>query len=119
MSPRAQSRINIRLGDAGVKGSGLEYALSKHLNSGKTNKSQFTISRQEIIALLESKMVITAAVTKSATYNSYVREVDVGRVIGRTPQKLGGVATGVLTVITDDAGNLINIFPGKVNFGAK
>ncbi|MCP9493163.1 MAG: hypothetical protein MSG64_01780 [Pyrinomonadaceae bacterium MAG19_C2-C3] len=119
MSPRAQSRINIRLGDADVKGSGLEYALSKHLNSGKTNKSQFTISRQEVIVLLESKEVIAALVTKSATYNSYVREVDVRRVIGRTPQKLGGEATSVVTVITDDAGNLINVFPGKLNFGAK
>lgn len=119
MSPRAQSRINIRLGDAGVKGSGLEYALSKHLNSSKTNKSHFTISRQEIVALLESKRVIASVVMKSATYNSYVREVDVGRVIGRTPQKLGGEATSVLTIITDDAGNLINVFPGKLNFGAK
>lgn len=119
MSPRAQSRINIRLGDASVKGSGLEYALSKHLNSGKTNKSQFTISRQEIIALLGSKRVISSAITKSATYNSYVREVDVERVIGRTPQKLGGEATSVLTIITDDAGNLINVFPGRLDFGAK
>jgi len=31
----------------------------------------------------------------------------------------GGQPTTIITVITDDAGNLINVFPGRLGFKAK
>ncbi|AWF57542.1 two partner secretion A1 domain protein [Pseudomonas aeruginosa] len=43
----------------------------------------------------------------------FVRTVDVGKVIGTTNLKDGGVPTSVLKILTDRAGNLITTFPIK------
>ena len=43
----------------------------------------------------------------------FVRTVDVGRVIGTTTLKDGGIPTSVIKVFTDKAGNLITTFPVK------
>ncbi len=42
-----------------------------------------------------------------------MRTVDVGKVIGTTNLKDGGVPTSVLKIFTDRAGNLITTFPIK------
>ncbi|MEW3673879.1 hypothetical protein QOZ77_32215, partial [Pseudomonas aeruginosa] len=43
----------------------------------------------------------------------FVRTVDVGKVIGTTNLKDGGVPTSVLKIFTDRVGNLITTFPIK------
>ena len=111
---RVQSRINVRQGD-GSTGSGLDYAWRKHGGAPKPKKSQFSISKEELITLLQSESVVRAPAVRVASGN-FVREVNVGRVIGNISVKSGGSPTSVLTVITDRFGNLVNTFPGKLNW---
>ncbi|MEJ7710994.1 MAG: hypothetical protein WKF84_14300 [Pyrinomonadaceae bacterium] len=118
LESRVQSRINIRVGN-GSKSSGLDYALRKHGGSGTVAKSQFTISRADVIGLLKRKDVAAALVRKDALSGNFIREVDVEQIIGRTSETSGGRPTSVITVITDEAGNLVNVFPGNLYFGAK
>ncbi|PZT52717.1 hypothetical protein DN757_25995 [Paenibacillus silvae] len=67
------SRINVRNGDAKVKGSGLNYALGKHGGVDKPNKSQFSISSDELKKLLQTKQVVSSPVTISPTSGDFVR----------------------------------------------
>ncbi|MGF9698661.1 RHS repeat-associated core domain-containing protein [Paenibacillus sp. MABNR03] len=110
-------RINVRNGKADVKGSGLNYALGKHGGSGPANKSQFSISRDQIKKLLQTKKVVNSPVTISPTSGDFVRQVNVGYRVGNLPVNRGGSSTNKLTVITDKKGNLVNTFPGGLGFG--
>lgn len=104
---RVQSRINI-------SNQGMSDALRKHAD-GRLNKSQFTINEGEIRSLLSSKQVVgsPAAILESG---GFVRQIDVGRTIGNLPANAGGKSTSILTVITDEYGNLINTFPGPLKY---
>ncbi len=114
---RGDYRINIRNGDGG-KGSGLNYAWRRHgPTSTPQNKSIFSISKEELKQLLQRKDVIQSPAVKSPTSGNYIRQVDVGKVIGNIPIQKGGQSTSVLTIITDEAGNLVNTFPGTETFG--
>jgi hypothetical protein len=109
---RVQSRINVRLGD-GSNSSGLEYAWRRHGGVDWPVKSQFSISKDELTALLQSEVVVRTSAVRVPSGN-FVREVDVGRVIGNLPLDRGAAPTSIITVITDGAGNLVNTFPGKL-----
>jgi hypothetical protein len=115
---RGDYRINVRRGN-GKTGTGMEYAWRRHGGTGTSNKSQFSISRQEAEALLQGKDVIKSPAIKDASSGNYIREVDVKKVVGNLAIDKGGQPTTIITVITDDAGNLINVFPGRQGFKAK
>ncbi|MBA4124003.1 MAG: hypothetical protein H0X72_16290 [Acidobacteria bacterium] len=115
---RGDYRINVRRGN-GKTGTGMEYAWRRHGGTGTSNKSQFSISRQEAEALLQGKDVIKSPAIKDASSGNYIREVDVKKVVGNLAIDKGGQPTTIITVITDDAGNLINVFPGRLGFKAK
>lgn len=117
MEIRGDRRINIRKG-SGKTGTGMEYAWRRHGGSGSTNKSQFTIPRNEVELLLQQKYVIKSPAVKDPISNNYIREVDVGKIVGNLPIDKGGQPTSFITVITDEAGNLVNVFPGKLGFKA-
>lgn len=112
---RWEHRINLRKGD-GSKSSGMEYAWKRHGGGGTSKKSQFTISRAEVETILQDKKVITSQAIKSSTSSNYIRQVDVGKVVGEVAAHKSGQPTSVITVITDEAGNLVNVFPGTLDF---
>ncbi len=115
---RGEHRINIRKGD-GTKSSGMEYAWRRHGGSGSLiNKSQFSIPREEVEAILQRKDIIKSPAILDIKSGNYIRQVDVGKTVGNVPLKQGGHPTSVITIITDEAGNLVNIFPGRLDFGA-
>jgi hypothetical protein len=114
---RVQSRINIRNGDPNKTGSGLRYAWRKHGGAGTANKSQFSITQDELMAILKRKDVIKSPVNYDPVSGNYIREVDVGQIVGHLPLNRGGNATPNLTVITDRFRNLVNTFPGTLGFG--
>ncbi|MEM9994259.1 MAG: DUF637 domain-containing protein, partial [Acinetobacter pittii] len=109
---RVASRVNVRNGDANITGSGLEYAWKKHGGSWGTNKSAFTISKDELKLLLQNPRVVNTPAYQSSTSGNYIRTVDVGKNIG-IDSKNGSRPTSIITVITDRQGNLVNTFPGK------
>ncbi|HEN3566308.1 TPA: adhesin [Yersinia enterocolitica] len=106
-----QSRVNLRNGD-GSTGSGLEYAWKKHGGEWGSNKSHFTVTKDELKTILQSDTVVKTSVQYSKTTGNYMRFVDVGHPIG-IDAKSGGVSTSIMTVITDKQGNLVNTFPGR------
>ena len=112
---RWEHRINLRNGD-GTKGSGLNYAWRRHGPTAGSNKSRFTISLDELKAVLQRKDVVRSTAEMSPTSGNYIRQVDVGEIIGNTPVQKGDHPTSVITIITDDAGNLVNTFPGTMDF---
>lgn len=88
---RVQSRINI-------SNDGWKHVTTEHFSA--KNKSQFTISQDELKSLLQSKDIVKTPVTRtldSADGIRYVREIDVGKNIG-----------------TDKYGNLITATPGVI-----
>ncbi|MBR6026775.1 MAG: hypothetical protein IK065_04170, partial [Neisseriaceae bacterium] len=103
------TRINIRKGD---NKSGLTHTLNNHGgNMSKTNKSQFTISDNEVVKLLKDKNTIDTPAYKDPKSGNYIRNVDTGKIIG-IDAKNGSSPTKTLTVITDKKGNLITTYPG-------
>ena len=101
---RGEHRINIRKGD-GTKSSGMEYAWRRHGGSGSLiNKSQFSISREEVEGILQSKDAIKSSPVLDAKSGNYIRQFDVGKTVGNVPLKQGGHSTSVITIITDEAG---------------
>ena len=128
----AQNRIVLREGAAGLpkryNGNGLNYAFNNHANTAKAaKKSQFTISNQEVIFILQDRNVISSPVTiANASSNkvgglSLVRQVDLADhgygSIGHLPQNsaFNGASTSKITIITDGFGNLKNVFPGYLD----
>ena len=106
------TRINPRKGD-GSRGTGLNYAWKKHGPNGYSNKSRFNegMTKDDVISILQEKNTVTTPAYKSASGN-YVRTVDTGRNIGI--DKYTKQPTQMMTVITDNQGNLVNVFPGEL-----
>ena len=51
---------------------------------------------------------------------NFLREIELpDKVVGNIAQKKGGDQTNIISIITDVKGNLINSFPGRLNFGSK
>ena len=130
---RAQNRINVRAGSATLsnryRGSGINYALSNHMNPARAvTKSQFSISKNEILSILMDENVIKSPVKIVNSGSevrtgglSFVREVDLAQFgygeIGNLAQRqpINGARTTKITIITDGFGNLKNVFPGYLN----
>jgi hypothetical protein len=77
-----------------------------HFNPSRANKSQFTISQDEIEGLLNHDLVVGSPV-KAITDNRFRRTVEIGSPIGTLSAKRGGAPTSILSVYTDKFGNLI------------
>ncbi|WP_237737054.1 adhesin [Serratia fonticola] len=106
-----QSRVNLRNGD-GSTGSGLEYAWKKHGGEWGSNKSHFTMTKDELKTVLQSDTVVKTPVQYSPSTGNYIRTVDMGKNIGVDAMN-NSMPTSIMTVITDKKGNLVNTFPGK------
>ncbi|CFQ58312.1 filamentous hemagglutinin outer membrane protein [Yersinia aleksiciae] len=107
-----QSRINLMKGD---KRAGWEHVVERHF-SGKTNASQFSISQQELRAILQDKSSVQTPISRTIPSNEsprYERVIDVGKPIG-FDKFSGGVSTSIMTVLTDKHGNLITATPGRI-----
>jgi filamentous hemagglutinin len=81
---------------------------------GNGKGSKFSLSEPQIKELLSNSDVIRAPVTRkleSPTGTNYVRQLDVGRVIGRDRYDNNN-ETSTLTVITNWQGDLVTAFPG-------
>lgn len=80
------------------------------------NASQFSISRSELADILMDNKTVTTLVTKivqSGDSFNYVREVNVGKVIG-TDKFTGYQSTSTITIMTVKFGNLVTAFPGRL-----
>ncbi len=109
---RVQSRVNLRNGSQ-AEGAGWNHLTNEHYSAVK-NKSQFTVPQDELRQILQSKEVVSTPVTKvlpSADGPRFVREVDVGKNIG-TDKFNNFSPTTKMSVLTDEAGNLVSAFPG-------
>lgn len=115
---RVQTRVNLRNGNPNEVGSGLDYALKKHGGTGPNNKSQFTIARDKLTQILQRKDLVSTPVFKSSDSGNFIRHYDAGEIVGHLPVTKGKDPVSVLTVITDEAGNLVNTFPGTLGRGA-
>jgi hypothetical protein len=105
---RVQSRINLT-------NEGLDHIGDRHLDP-TVNASQFTIGKSDLTDLLQRPSTVSTPVTRTIQSGgniSYVREVNVGQVVG-TDKFNGYQPTSVMTVITDKYGNLVTAFPGKL-----
>lgn len=93
----------------------MKHIVKEHL-SGKVNKSQFSISEEELTQLLQSKQVVNAPIVKTLQSKDhgtvYVRQVDIGHVVGNDYLR-GNEQTRILTIQSDIEGNIITAFPGK------
>jgi filamentous hemagglutinin len=117
------NKINIRNGKTTETGSGIEYAWRNHGSllgdgPGQLSKSKFSISKDRVKEILRRRDVVTSPVRQSGTTGNYIREVDVGEIVGHLPLNKGGDLTSVMTIITDIKGNIVNVFPGLLGRGA-
>jgi hypothetical protein len=119
--PKSLAELNLGLifvmEKKNVVESGLNNALKKNGGTGPSSKSQFSISTEKIKAIFQRKDVIQSSVRISGTSGNYIREVDVGKIIGNLPLNKGGQPTRIITIITDKFGNLVNTFPGTLGRG--
>ncbi|MCK3861655.1 hypothetical protein E4P00_04770 [Pseudomonas sp. B329] len=119
---RVQSRINVANGrtettplrdNGNPVSAGFDHVLDGHFDREISNsRSVFTIAPDELKGILQSSDVVKSPVM-ALPDGQFVRTVDVGRVIGATTLKDGGIPTSVIKVFTDKAGNLITTFPVK------
>jgi len=110
---RVQSRINLKVGDGRNVdyGYGIESMWKKHGNVLKNNKSQFTITKEQVLDLLQNKRVVQSPIIDISKAGHYVREINTHTQVGKLcydEQK-----TNFLTIITDKYGNLVTAYPGK------
>ena len=92
---------------------GFDHVLDGHFNRAvSANRSVFEIYPGELRQILQSDIVVKAPVY-SIPGGQYVRVVDVGRDVGTSSLKDGGVRTSMIKVFTDRAGNLITAYPVK------
>ncbi|CAK7040703.1 MAG: hypothetical protein DELT_00769 [Desulfovibrio sp.] len=106
-----QSRINLMNGNTKT---GWLHVVKEHF-SGKSNKSQFTLTQTEVRQLLQSDAVVKSPIIgelASTQGPRFVREVDMGRVVG--VDKFTSANTTIMTVFTDARGNLVTAFPGVI-----
>ncbi len=120
---RVQSRINIISGKSkidishpGSKKPGIDSIWKKHMNSNRMGKSQFTISKDEVISIVKDKNTVKAPITRIIESGNYVREVNVGHIVGHLPAKKGSKPTTTVTILSDKEGNLVNIYPGPFEY---
>ena len=108
---RVQSRINLQTGSNNF---GMKHILKEHL-SGKANKSQFNMDEAGLRSLLQSKQAVNSPIVKKLQSDIhgalYVRQIDVGRIIGTNYLK-NNSPTSVLTIQSDKFGNIVTAFPG-------
>lgn len=106
---RAQTRINLQTGNSKE---GWVHVLNRHFDP-RVNASQFTISKDELRGLLQSKAVVNTPITREISSRNgtrYIREVYFEQKIGI--DKFTRQPTKTMTVVTDSAGNLITATPG-------
>lgn len=111
---RVQSRINLRNGSHN-EGAGWNHLTHEHYSSVK-NKSQFTISQKELRKILQSEVVVRTPVSKVLSNKEgmkFVREVDVGKNVG-TDKFNDFSPTTKMVVMTDEEGNLVSAYPGRL-----
>ncbi|MBT2293583.1 adhesin [Paenibacillus albidus] len=107
MPPIVQSRINI-------SNDGFKHVVVEHYST--KNKSQFTVSQDELRSILSSKEVVSTPVTRTLESKDgirYVREVTLDRAIG-TDKYNDFKPTSKMTILTDSKGNLITASPGTI-----
>ncbi len=108
MPRRVQSRINLA-------NKGWSHLVGRHFSS-RPNASQFTVTQAELRGILQSKQVVGTSITRvlqSADGIRYVREVDLGTQIGL--DKFNSFnPTNVMSVLTDEFGNLVTATPGII-----
>lgn len=94
---------------------GLEHVAERHFDT-TVNASQFTISESDLTNILQRRETVSTPVSKvieSSDGLRYIREINVGRVIGA--DKFNTFEpTSILTVMTDEYGNLVSAFPGTM-----
>ena len=105
---RVQSRINLA-------NKGWQHLVDMHF-SGKTNKSQFTVTQAQLRGILQSKQVVNTPITTTLVSTKgtlYVRYVYLNRQIGL--DKFNNFnPTNIMSVLTDAAGNLVTASPGII-----
>jgi len=115
------SRINLAKGRTGSTplrsgsgqpvSAGWDHVVEGHFDRPVTNnRSVFSIDKDDLRGILQSKTVIQSPVAPIAG-GQYERTVDVGRMIGNATLKDGGGATSWIKVFTDRKGNLITTYP--------
>jgi hypothetical protein len=104
---RVTSRIN-------VSNSGFAHVEKFHFNPAKAlTKSQFTISKAALKALLQAKSTVRSPVTKIGE-ETFSRVVSTTEFIGTLAPKYGTGPTNICTVLTDKTGALRSAFPGTM-----
>ena len=106
------SRINVRTGDENIKGSGLECAWKVRGAAWGENKSEFTISKDDLKVISQDSLVVKEQKYQSQKSGNFIRTVDMGWPVG-IAAKGGGKPTNFMTLITESEGNLVNTFPGR------
>jgi filamentous hemagglutinin len=95
---------------------GWNHIVEEHFNPSKGGKSQFEISQAELRALLQAREVVRAPIVRVLRSDNgprYLREVIFeGRIIGVDATTKS--PTSILTVMTDEFGNLVTTFPGRI-----
>ena len=86
--------------------------LCGHLNPASSG-SQFSLSKDCLISLLQSKQVVGSPITRVLDGGNFLRQVNVGRNIGFDKFN-GNKAASTLSVITDKFGNLVTATPGVI-----
>ncbi|MDE6759822.1 MAG: RHS repeat-associated core domain-containing protein [Lachnospiraceae bacterium] len=90
---------------------GMEHVEKGHFNRPVGNsRSVFSISIDELKAILQRKDIINCAVSDMGG-GQYVRIVNTHRVVGNTALKYGGEETTWIEIITDVKGNIITTYP--------
>jgi filamentous hemagglutinin len=92
---------------------GFDHVVEGHFGVPVTNNtSVFNVTTDELKLILQSETTVSTA-ARAAGNGTYVRVVDVGRTIGTTNLKDGGILTQYIKIFTDRAGNLLTAFPVK------
>ncbi|WP_133177605.1 hypothetical protein [Chitinophaga parva] len=118
---RVQSRINVANGRTRTTplreptgnpvSAGWEHVLDQHFDRPVAqSRSVFTIEPGELLDILKRQDVAASPATPISN-GQYVRTVNVGENVGTSALKQGGVATSWMQIITDNAGNLITVYP--------
>ena len=106
--PNTTARLS---GRAGITATNerLAHVTARHFPGGTeaAGKSLFNAG-ENVSALIRGAESVTPVAQKVGP--NFQRIVDAGRVIG--VDRATGQATGVYTVITDSAGNMVTMFPG-------
>jgi filamentous hemagglutinin len=90
----------------------MDHVRARHFG-GTNSQSQFSIAADELSSILQSGVVREAPLQQIGTGRQamWLRDVDIGRIIGRTRVSDGASPTSMLRVFVDEAGNLITTFP--------